>query len=34
VQLLGEPILISWAASALVFGDRRVVVVRHDEYHR
>ena len=26
--------LISWAASALVFGDRRVVVVRHDEYRR
>ena len=22
--------LISWAASALVFGERRVVVVRHD----
>ena len=26
--------LISWAASALVFGRPRVVVVRHDEYHR
>ena len=26
--------LISWAASALVFGPPRVVVVRHDEYHR
>ena len=25
--------LISWAASSLVFGDRRIVVVRrHDEY--
>ena len=25
--------LISWAASALVFGDRRIVVVRrHDDY--
>ena len=26
--------LISWAASALVFGDRRVVVRRDDEYRR
>src|SRR6266699_3335770 len=24
--------LISWAASALVFGPPRIVVVRHDEY--
>jgi putative membrane protein len=26
--------LVSWAASTLVFGERRVVVVRHDEYRR
>jgi len=26
--------LVSWAASALVFGDRRVVVVRRDELDR
>ncbi len=26
--------LISWAASALVFGRPRVVVVRHDEFRR
>jgi putative membrane protein len=24
--------LISWAASALVFGDRRVIVVRRDDF--
>src|SRR5947209_14124069 len=26
--------LISWAASALVFGRPRIVVIRHDEYRR
>jgi putative membrane protein len=26
--------IVSWAASTLVFGERRVVVVRHDEYRR